>query len=116
MIPASGEVFSYLEMSLEEAKLVPDAAVTVQEIWSKKLWSATTASLKMFIYPRDFLNVCFQIDFKLRAGMEDFSEHVFIRSGRGMTIVQRIGSEKINVYSPKTALHHECYKIIEAVN
>jgi hypothetical protein len=32
MIPASGEVFSYLEMSLEEAKLVPDAAVTVQEI------------------------------------------------------------------------------------
>ena len=64
----------------------------------------------------NFLNVCLQIDFRLRAGMKDLSEHVFMSSGRRMTIVQRIGSQKMNAYSPKTPLQHECNKIIEAVN
>jgi len=64
----------------------------------------------------DFLDICLQIDFRLRAGMKDLSEHAFMISGRRLTIVQRNGSHKMNAYLPRTSLQHECKMIIEAVN
>lgn len=36
MVPKTKKVFSDLDMSLEEAELVPEAAVTVKEIWIRQ--------------------------------------------------------------------------------